>query len=135
MVRSTGWRRRWRLALVSLGFAALAVPAMGGDRTEDGFPLTFDRTFVDLGDGLAPGLEVEVRFLVTNSTDEPVTYFSKPSSTSARVTHEHIELAPGESGVLEVRVEPRVAGPFRHRIGVVVEPMRAALIIEGWAGH
>lgn len=135
MVRNTGWSRGWRLALVSLGFASLAVPAMGGDRTEEGFPLTFDRTFVDLGDGLAPGLEVEVRFLVTNPTDEPVTYFSKPSSRSVDVTHEHIELAPGESGVLKVLVEPRVAGPFRHRIGVVVEPMRAALIIEGWAGH
>ena len=130
-----GWRWERCLAVASLGLATLAAPALGGERTEEGFPLTFDRVFVDLGDGVEPGIETTVRFLVTNPTDETVTYFSKPSSRSVSVTHEHIELAPGESGDLEVVIEPKVAGPFRYRIGVVVEPMRAALHIEGWAGR
>ncbi len=60
-----------------------------------------------------------------------MTYFLKPSSRHAKVTHKHIEIAPGETQEIEVEVETKVVGPFRHRIGVVVEPTRAALFIEG----
>jgi len=128
--------RRWSWPITGMALAMfLFTQGAIAQRTEEGFPLTFDRTFVDLGDGLTPGEDIEVPFLVTNPTDEPVTYFSKPSSRSVSVTHEHITLEPGESGEFVVTIKPRHAGPFRHRVGVVVEPTRSALWIEGWAGQ
>jgi len=133
-VEARGRRGSWPVLLIALALFLFAQGAIA-QRTEEGFPLTFDRTFVDLGDGLTPGEDIEVSFLVTNPTDEPVTYFSKPSSRRVTVTHEHITLAPGESGEFVVTIQPRYAGPFRHRVGVVVEPTRSALWIQGWAGQ
>ena len=101
------------------------------ERTELGFPLTFPETKRSLGDRLERGVDVEVRFAVINPTDAPVTYFLKPSSIHARVTHKDIEITPGETQEIAVKVETKLLGPFRYRIGVRVGSTRAALFVEG----
>jgi hypothetical protein len=120
-----------RATIVVFAITVALTSAALKERTEEGFPLTFAETKRVLGDQLERGVDIDVRFAVTNPTDAPVTYFLKPSSKRARVTHEHIEIAPGETQEIEIEVKTPMAGPFRHRIGVIVEPMRAALFIEG----
>ena len=121
---------RVALAIGAALAVASAAPALQ-ERIQQGFPLTFDQTKIDLGEQLQRGADLQVFFTVTNPTDAPVTYFLKSSSRRVHVDYKEIELAPGESTKIEIEVENPVAGPFRHRIGVIVEPMRAALFIEG----
>ncbi len=121
---------RVALAVVTTLAIASAAAALR-ERSEEGFPLTFEKPTIDLGDQLERGVELQVSFTVTNPTDAAVTYRVKSSSRQAHVTHKEIELAPGESGKIDVRLETPVAGPFRHRIGVVVDPTRAAVFLEG----
>ena len=132
-------RRRWRWACALgsglLVLAAAVASPWSGQRSEEGFPLTFDRTWVDLGDAVTPGVEVSVRFLLTNPTEEPVKYFAKVSSRSVTAPWKTTELGPGESQEIEVLIEPKIAGPFRYRIGVVAGETRAAIFIEGWASE
>lgn len=113
--------------LVSVSVSAAALQ----ERSEEGFPLTFARTKHVFEEPIPLGEEVVVRFDVTNPTDAEQTYFLKSSSRSAHVTHKHVTLAPGETGEIEVDVKGKVPGPFRFRIGVVVEPTRGALFLEG----
>ena len=121
---------RVALAIVTALAMASAATALK-KRTQEGFPLTFDQATIDLGDQLERGAELQVSFSVTNPTDAAVTYRVKSSSRRAHVTYKELELAAGESEKIEVRVENPVAGPFRHRIGVIVELMRAAVFLEG----
>ena len=101
------------------------------ERSEEDFPLTFGETRRDLGQELKLRDEFEVVFEVTNPTQEPLTYFLKSSSKRARVTHKHIEIEPGVTQEIVVTVKNMMVGPFRYRIGVIIEPLRGALIIEG----
>ena len=117
------------LALVGLLLAPASLALK--ERTEEGFPLTFEQTRLSLGDRIELGATLEVTFEVTNPTEEVRTYFMKASSRRVRVTHKEIDIAPGETQEIEVTVENPVPGPFRHRIGIVVEPTRSALFVEG----
>ena len=117
--------------LLSLAMAIAAPSFALKERTEEGFPLTFSEQRKILSEPLVAHEEHIVTFEVTNPTDETIEYFLKSSSRNAHVTHKHIELAPGETGEFEVKIKARVAGPFRYRIGVVVEPTRGAVFIEG----
>lgn len=125
--------RRWvtHSVVLALGLTLAVTAGALKDRTELDFPLTFPETKRWLGDRLELGVDVEVRFAVINPTNEPVTYFLKRSSRSVTVTHKDVEIAPGETQEIAVKVETKVAGPFRYRIGVVVGSTRAALFVEG----
>ena len=124
---TTGW--------VVLGLAVAVVSPVSGQRTDEGFPLTFDRTVVDVGDEVTPGVEVAVVFVLTNPTDETVEYFSKVSSRSVTAPWKTAALGPGESREVEVRVKPKIAGPFRYRVGFVAGETRSAVFIQGWASE
>ena len=128
-------RRAWVAGWVALGLAVALVGPASGQRSEDGFPLTFDRTVVDLGDEVRPGVEVAVVFVLTNPTDETVEYFSKVSSRSVTAPWKTTEIGPGEAREVEVRIKPKIAGPFRYRIGFVAGETRAAVFIQGWASE
>jgi len=128
-------RRFWNRAVVSpvLSLGLLVAPTSLAlkERTEEGFPLTFDEQRRSLGDQIELGSKLEVTFEVTNPTEEMHSYFMKTSSRRVRVTHKEIEIAPGETQEIQVTVENPVPGPFRHRIGIVVERTRSALFVEG----
>ena len=116
---------------VALGLTAAVTAGALQDRSELYFPLTFHETKRWLGDRLERGVDVEVRFAVVNPTNEPVTYSLKPSSRRVRVNHKDIEIVPGETQEIEVKIENKMPGPFRFRIGVLVGSTRAALFVEG----
>jgi hypothetical protein len=120
-----------RLLVLALGMALASGAHALKERSEEGFPLVFAEDRRDLGDQLKLGDEFEILFDVTNPTDETITYFLKSSSRRATVTHKHIEIAPGETQQIEVTVKNKIVGPFRYRIGVVVESHRSAVLIEG----
>jgi hypothetical protein len=128
-------RRFWNRAVVStvlsLGLLAAPMSMALKERTEEGFPLTFNEQRRSLGDRIELGSKIELTFEVTNPTEQAHSYFMKASSRRVRVTHKEIEIAPGETQEIEVTVENPVPGPFRHRIGIVVDRTRSALFVEG----
>ena len=96
------------------------------------FPLEFAQTKFELGDQLPISQPVEVVFEFVNVSDHDVTYWTKSSSLRARSSFKKNTVGPGESGTIDVRVATTVAGPFRHRLGVITDDtVRQGLFIEG----
>jgi len=116
---------------VLAGLLAGAVVLADSNEHEAEFPLEFAQTKFVLGDQLPIGQPVEIVFEFVNVSDHDVTYWTKSSSLRARSSFKKNTVGPGEPGTIDVRVSTTVAGPFRHRLGVITDTVRQALFIEG----
>ena len=113
------------------GLLAGPLALADANEVEAEFPLEFVQTKVVLGDHLPIAQPVEVVFEFVNVSDHDVTYWTKSSSLRARRSFKEETVGPGESGIIDVRVSTSVAGPFRHRLGVITDTVRQGLFIEG----
>jgi hypothetical protein len=113
------------------GLLAGPLALADSEEREAEFPLEFAQTKFVLGDQLPIAQPVEVVFEFVNVSDHDVTYWTKSSSLRARASFKKKTVSPGESGTIDVRVSTTVAGPFRHRLGVITDTVRQGLFIEG----